>query len=321
MQFFERLNRLYTRIIPFVTPSSLVLGLLLSDYISSWTFVVPWIFAFITFSNSLSCRLGDMKRVAMNPIPVLTALVFLHILMPLMGYLLGNLFFGSDPYLVTGVVIELAIPTAVMTIIWTGVYGGNTPLTLGILVVDTLATPFLFPLALHLFVGTTVEIDSIGIMIDLVFMVGIPAVLAMLYNEYFYRRGKEEKKLRTVVEPVSRFGFIVVVAVNASKIKPFVLSFDSIVAGIVLFMIGTTIAAYFLAFAVSRLLRLNRADSVSFVYNCSMRNISLGATIALPIFPGETMLPIMAGVLFQQIIAAVVGKPMNKLLRSIRDRK
>ena len=50
------------------------------------------------------------------------------------------------------------------------------------------------------------------------------------------------------------------------------------------------------------------------VFQCGMRNISCGAVIAAQFFPPAVMFPVVAGTLFQQVLAATYGKLMGRIL-------
>ena len=301
---------------PLLTPAGLVAGILLAERIEALNSIVPFLFAFITFSNSLKCRAGELKNVVLHPLPAAAALAVLHGLMPCCALVLGRLLFPDNPYFVTGMVIQFLIPTAVMTIIWVSIYGGNLPLTLGIVLADTFISPFLVPPVLRLLVGTRVEIDSLGIMLDLIYMVLIPAAAAMLLNEALARRQRKfNPKAAMALTAASKLMLMFVIAINSSKLAIFVDNFSWQVLMVCLVILAMILFNYLLALGIARLLRLERDSTIAFAYNCSMRNISLGAVIAAQYFPGDVLLPVMVSVLFQQILAAAAGSLMDRHLK------
>jgi predicted Na+-dependent transporter len=58
---------------------------------------------------------------------------------------------------------------------------------------------------------------------------------------------------------------------------------------------------------VSRRFRFSYEDSVAVQFNSGMRNLSAGAVIAVKYFPPAVALPVISGMLFQQILAAMSG--------------
>lgn len=48
-------------------------------------------------------------------------------------------------------------------------------------------------------------------------------------------------------------------------------------------------------------------------FDCGLRNISSGAVIASQYFPGEVVYPVMCGTMFQQMLAALFGKVIERM--------
>ena len=137
----------------------------------------------ITFVNTLGGGYRDLFRAVRRPGPVLSVFLLLHVLMPVIAMVLGNLLFPDHPLFSMGLVLEFSIPTAVATLMWAGMTGGNVSLTLSILLLDTVLAPFyhkVIPvLKEH---GTKVIMDSdgnISRMIPWMQRVGIDGVLPL----------------------------------------------------------------------------------------------------------------------------------------------
>ncbi len=64
------------------------------------------------------------------------------------------------PTSITGLVLGMVIPTGVTSFIWVSIYKGNSALTLAIILIDSLLSPFIVPYSLSLFVGQKVEMDT-----------------------------------------------------------------------------------------------------------------------------------------------------------------
>ena len=84
----------------------------------------------------------------------LACLGVLHVLLPVLACGLGHLLFPGNDDLITGMVLEFSVPTAVVGLMWVTIYGGNSPLSLSLVIADTLLAPFLIPTTLQLLVGS-----------------------------------------------------------------------------------------------------------------------------------------------------------------------
>ena len=75
---------------------------------------------------------------------------------------------------------------------WVTIYHGNGPLSLSLVIVDTLLAPFLIPLILRILVGSRIRVDTAGMMEELILMIALPAILAMAFNQVSKGKVKEE---------------------------------------------------------------------------------------------------------------------------------
>lgn len=155
----QQLNQFIQRYMPILTPLSLVLGVLLEQIGSHFLFLVPILFAVMTFISSLSLKFRDIKVFKMYPKSILFVIAFLHILMPLWAYAVAQLVF-EDYLLTIGFILSVAVPTGVTSVIWVTISKGNLPLCLAIILIDTLLAPILMPLLLHIVVGEAIHVET-----------------------------------------------------------------------------------------------------------------------------------------------------------------
>ncbi|EWH19871.1 hypothetical protein M769_0124410 [Bacillus haynesii] len=76
----QTINKTLGKIMPLLTPLSVVSGVLLADYLNGLAGLVPWIFAFMTFAGSLGANFQSLKTAMVHPLPMLLAFIcFAHI--------------------------------------------------------------------------------------------------------------------------------------------------------------------------------------------------------------------------------------------------
>ncbi|MEY8748768.1 bile acid:sodium symporter family protein, partial [Bacillales bacterium AN1005] len=172
----QSMNAFLGKWMPLLTPVSVVVGVLLSSFLNNFSFLVPWVFAAMTFTGSLNSNFKSMKHTIFHPLSLLLTLAVLHVITPIWAFVIGHLFFGNDPYTITGLTLATVIPTGITSVIWVSMYKGNVPLTLAIILADTLLSPFLVPLSMSIFVGEAVQLDVWGMMRGLLVMIVIPSI-------------------------------------------------------------------------------------------------------------------------------------------------
>ncbi|WP_141431062.1 bile acid:sodium symporter family protein [Bacillus sp. 03113] len=305
----QNMNKFLGKWMPFITPVSVVIGVLASTYLHSLVFLVPWVFAFMSFSGSLNSNFKSFQHTVTNPLPILLALTVLHIIMPLWARGIGLAFFSNDPHTITGLILAAVIPTGITSMIWVTMYKGNIPLTLSIILIDTLLSPIVTPLSMELLVGQSIEMPTLDIMKGLLWMVVIPSLAGMSLNQF----GKPTsiQKLSRNVAPFAKLGLPICVIINSSVIAPYLNKIDLKFFQITLTMLFIAICGYLFIWVLGAINKRNKEDIVALVFTGGMRNISAGAVIAVSFFPPQVALPVVVCMLFQQILAASHGHLIN----------
>ena len=288
----RKFNSFIEKWMALVTPTCLLLGVCFPDIAKCGLPYVPAVFAFITFAGALKSRFRDVANVFRHPGALLIIMLLLHVVIPAAACGAGHIFFGDNMDLITGMVLEFAVPTAVVSLMWVTIYEGNSPLSLSLVVLDTVLAPFLIPATLRILLGSAVTMDPTKMMRELVFMVALPAIAAMTLNQV--TDGKVMKTWPGKLAPFSKLALMFVVTSNSSKVA--------------LAILVLAASGYALGWLVAHVFRRDRSTAVSMMYGTGMRNISAGAVIAAAYFPGEVMFPVMIGTLFQQVLAALFGK-------------
>ncbi|WP_051317167.1 bile acid:sodium symporter family protein [Ectobacillus panaciterrae] len=298
------LNQRLTKIMPIITPVSVVIGVLLSKWLGSYAFLVPWIFGFMTFAGSLRSNFKDLKTVLIKPLPLIVSMLILHVAMPFLAWGMGHLVFHNDIFTVTGLVLAMVIPTGVSSVIWVSVYRGNIPLTLAIILIDTLLSPFIVPYSMSVLAGAKIHMDVLGMMQGLWWMIVFPSLLGMLVNHF---AGKQARKLETTLAPFSKIGLGVVVMINSGVIGPYLQHVNGKLVSIAGFGLAQAALGYLLGWLAAKYCRWDRETTVAMIFNTGMRNISAGAVIAIAYFPAAAAVPVVLGMLFQQLLASFYG--------------
>ena len=175
-----------------IVPTCVALGVLFPQQIGVLKPIVPTLFAFMTFQGALSNTFHQVAEVFHRPLHLIVALLVSAALIPIAAYAMGSLFFGSNPNLVCGIVLEYSVPVAVTAFMWISMFGGNGPLALTIILTSSVISPVTIPLTLKLLLGATVSIDVPSMMQNMAFMIAIPAVLGIVINELTRGWGHEK---------------------------------------------------------------------------------------------------------------------------------
>ncbi|WCK53244.1 bile acid:sodium symporter family protein [Aneurinibacillus sp. Ricciae_BoGa-3] len=307
----NKLNGMLDRVIPLITPSSLVIGVVLGQRLTPYAFLVAWIFAFMTFSGSLNSSFKQIKSAIMRPLPLLMTLMVLHVIMPLVAWLTGHLLFSSDPYVITGLILGLVIPAGITSFIWVSIYQGNIGLTLSVILIDSLLSPFIVPVSMYFLVGAKVSMDVWAMVKGLLWMIVLPSVVGMALNHLTH--GSIYSTLGKRLAPFSKLSIGLVVALNGAAVAPYLRHFNLHLAEITLVVLLLAVLGYPFGLLIGKVFKWDKETLISLTFNGGMRNISAGAVLAVTYFPSPVAIPVILGMLFQQLLASFYGSILKKL--------
>lgn len=318
MDAWQKLGRFIGSHMPFIVPLCVAAGVLFPEQISVVKPSVPTLFAFMTFQGSLNNTVGQLLEVFRKPLPLICVLVTTLVFMPLLAFALASLIFPDNINIVAGIVLAYSVPVGIVSFMWIGMFSGNGPLGLAAILVSTVISPISIPLTLQVLLGATIHVDVMGMFVDMVFMIALPALAGMLVNDLTHGWGRS--KLSPATAPLSKILLTIVITSNATGASPYVLSMNAERAMAMLFVALFTTSGFVWGIIVGRVLRSSREDAITLAFDCGLRNISSGTVIATQYFPGEVVFPVMCGTLFQQMLAAFIGKIVGRVVEA-REKK
>ena len=305
----QTLNRFLQRWMAVLTPASLVAGVLLESVGAKLLFLVPFLFMIMTFIGSLSMNFQSAKSIKNHPWTILIVIALLHILMPIWAYVVAEILF-ADHLLTVGFVLAVAVPTGITSMIWVSICRGNIALCLAIILIDTLLAPFVMPAIMHVIVGEQIAINTQAIMLDLIWMIVIPSVAAMVVNEL--TKGRVHERWSPTLAPFQKLCLFAVVMINSSAIAPYVKTITWELAKVITVVFLVALSGYAISLLVGHFIWRDEAIVTTVVFTGGMRNIAAGVVIATSYFPAKAVMPVVFGMLFQQVLASFFSKLLFK---------
>jgi len=308
-----KINNVLERMMPVLTPAGIAMGIIFTSFYLNLRPYIPWLFGAITLAGALKLRARDLLQAVKNPFPIIIFFFNAHIVMPLLTMFLAGLVFGNDPDTISGYVLIYSVPTAVSGFIWVSIYRGDPALSLALILIDTFFAPLIVPGTVRLLLGTKVSLDITGMAVSLIFMVVAPTIIGITVNEA--SRGKIPKLICPYFTPFSKILLFLVISANCAPIASQInLQNPRIwIIGIVCIcftFIGFTCGK--IAGMIGRRFGLlgnsGREKQISLLFASGLRNISAAMTLGIEYFPAPAALPTVLGIVFQQSIAAIVGK-------------
>ena len=299
----QKVNDWVSKNIPFLILGALLLGLLFPKQLGVFSPYVSWMMVFQTFANSLGGGFRDLGRALTHPKPVLLTLGILHLLMPLIALGIGSALFPQDPLYTLSLVLVESSPAAVSTLIWMTIGDGNTEVCLSTVLLDSLISPIVLPLTLRLLCGSVVELDTMGLVRSLLFMVVIPAAVAMLLCRFW---GKEPcTRLKRRLALPSKLMLLLIVGSNITRCADKLHHLDSALLFLMLASILMRIIGLCLGYFARRLFRLPYGTGLAVTVSSGMRNNSAAAALAAQYFPADVVFSPSISPVFSQLSVSI----------------
>ncbi len=277
-----------------------------NDLLSQGRFLVPAMFAYMTFVASLRCSWSDVRRVVTHPGPLVVTLVLLHGVVPLLVRLVAVVVPPASAEIFAGFILVGAVPIGVTSAIWTGLAGGDVPLALTAATLDTMLSPLLTPAVISLFLGMEVRIDLWGLQFALLQMLVIPAAIGLTVRDL--SNGTAHARGAPFLGPPAHLMLVAVIAINVATVRGALEARSVALGWWVLGAFLLVAADYALGVWVPRRLGYPPPVTTALAYSVGIRNLSAGLVIAMEHFPPATGIPVVLSMIFQQPLAALLRR-------------
>jgi BASS family bile acid:Na+ symporter len=241
-------------------------------WIDTWT--INPILGLIMFGMGLTLSPQDFKVVLSRPKDVLLGCLAQFVVMPLLAWLLCQVF-ALPQELALGVILVGCCPGGTASNVITYLAKGDLALSVGMTAMSTLLAPVMTPLLVWLLAGTMVNVDTIGMLLSIVYVVIAPIVAGLICQRYL---PKLTKRLIPYLPAFSTLMItlvvVIVVSHNASKL---------LVGGllVVLVVMLHNLLGLTVGYLVGRGLRLSRPKCVALSVEVGMQNSGLASSLAV----------------------------------------
>ena len=270
-------------------------------WIDTWA-INPMLGA-IMFGMGLTLSPADFKVVLSRPKDILIGCLTQFTVMPLLA--LGLTWAFSLPQeLAIGVILVGCCPGGTASNVITYLAKGDLALSVGMTAASTLLAPLLTPLLVWLLAGTMVDVDTVGMLMSIVYVVIAPIVCGLLCQRFL---PKLTKLLTPYLPAFSSIVIAMVVGIVVSHNAARLLTAGLLIVVVVIIhnLLGLAIG-----FTVGRLLHLQRPKCVALSIEVGMQNSGLASSLAVLHFAAYPLATIPGAVfsVWHNISGALVAK-------------
>lgn len=228
----------------------------------------------IMFGMGLTLSPKDFAMVLRRPKDIAVGCLTQFIVMPSLAWGLTQIF-PLPKELALGVILVGCCPGGTASNVITYLAKGDLPLSVGMTATSTLLAPLLTPFLVWLLAGTMVDVDTLGMLLSIVYVVIAPIVVGLLCQRFL-------PQLTAAVTPYLpaftslAISFVVGIVVSHNA--------DRLLLGgtmVVLVVMLHNVLGLLLGYAVGSMLRLRHEKRVALSIEVGMQNSGLASSLAV----------------------------------------
>lgn len=242
------------------------------SWIDTWS--INPLLGVIMFGMGLTLSPYDFRIVLSRPKDILIGCLAQFTVMPLLAWGLAWAF-ALPKELALGVILVGCCPGGTASNVITYLAKGDLALSVGMTAASTLLAPILTPLLVWLLAGTMVDVDTLGMLQSIVYVVIAPIIVGLLCQRFL------PKLTKSVVPYLPAFSSIViayvvgiVVSHNADKL---------LVGGLIVILVVMihNLLGLSTGFLIGKLLHLPKPKCVALSIEVGMQNSGLASSLAV----------------------------------------
>lgn len=248
------------------------------------------------------------------------ALLMNFILVPLLAYILANLFLVQHPAIFVGFILYMVVPCTDWFLMFTNMAKGDVPMGIALMPVNLLVQIILLPVYLYLFADHIVPFALDALMETLVVFIIIPFILAMISRSTLASIRSQEWRDDAIDNYLPNFQtgvlMVIIFAMFAGQAD---IILDNM--GPLALLLVPVLLFFILIFVSSQIVslkaRLSYGECALLTCTTTARNSPLGLAMAVGLFPGDPLIQValIVPVILELPILIMVVKGLH-LIRS-----
>ena len=237
------------------------------------TTVINYLLGVVMFGMGLTLNLKDFKIVFSRPKDVIIGCLAQFTIMPLLAWGLARVF-QLDEALALGVVLVGCCPGGTASNVITYLAKGDLALSVGMTGVSTLLAPFMTPLLTWALAGKSVNVDVVGMLLSILWVVILPIVVGLIIKGLWPKFTEKTTDYLPAFSSVAIALIVaIIIAANASKL---------LAGGLVIVVVVMlhNLCGLSLGYIIGQLLGLAEPKKRAISIEVGMQNSGLASSLA-----------------------------------------
>lgn len=246
------------------------------------------ILGIIMLTMGLTLTTQDFRILVRRPGDILIGACAQFLVMPCVAWLLVRIF-HLEPALALGILLVGCCPGGVSSNIMSYLCHGDVAFSVGMTCTSTLLAPVMTPLLMELTAGEIIEIDAVGMFLNILIVTIIPVGIGCFLN-YIYSNRKSFPTVQSLMPGLSVICLACIVGGVISTVHD-----DLVARGLWLFILTFAVVfchnslGYLLGWTAGRLAGFNTAKKRTISIEVGMQNAGLATVLAGTFFAAQPL--------------------------------
>lgn len=266
------------------------------------------ILGIIMLTMGLTLTTQDFRILARRPFDIFIGACAQFLIMPCVAYLLVHVF-RLEPALALGILLVGCCPGGVSSNIMSFLCHGDVAFSVGMTCASTLLAPVMTPLLMQLTAGEIIEIDTMGMFLNILIVTIIPVSIGCFLN-YTYSKRDSFPVIQSIMPGLSVTCLACIVGGVVSTVHD-----DLVARGLVLFLWTFAVVfchntlGYLLGWTAGRLSGFTTAKKRTISIEVGMQNAGLATVLAGAFFSAQPLavLPCAISCVWHSISGTIVA--------------
>jgi len=236
------------------------------------------------FTMGLTLKAADFKRILEDPRPILVGVLLQFILMPLLAVVLAKMF-GLSNQLTAGLVLVGCCAGGTASNVISYLARADLALSISMTVCSTLVGVVATPLLTGFYLATTINVDTIGMLVSIIQIVLIPVLAGITLSHFF------PELIRPLTPALPALSILIILTIIAIVVALNSNSLLEVGALTLVAVVLHNLSGMCGGFYLSRLMGFDTRQSHTIAIEVGMQNSGLGVALALEFFSATAALP------------------------------
>jgi BASS family bile acid:Na+ symporter len=254
----------------------------------------------IMLAMGLTLKVEDFQRVFLQPIPIVLGVLLQYTIMPLSGLLVSKVL-NLSPEFSAGLVLVASCPGGTASNVLTFLAGADVALSVTLTVVSTILGIILTPLLTSFLIGSTIEVNTIGLLGSTIRVIVVPVLLGVILSKY------AKVHIEKIFEFLPLLSIVLIILIVSSIIAASrnILLESGLILGTSVFLVHSL--GFFMGYLIIKLLLKKEIIARTISIEVGMQNSGLGVVLARENFTSPLVaVPPAISSLFHSLISSLL---------------